>query len=354
MVVLVTGNLGYIGSVLTPMLLSAGHTVWGVDTGYYQKDTMNPDMRNGKGTFTQLQKDVRDLTKEDLQGVEAVVHLAALSNDPTGEFNPGLTEEINFEASVKIAKLARSVGVTRFVFASSCSIYGEGEGNALTEESSFNPLTAYARSKVQSEAEISTLATEEFSPTFLRNATAYGVSPSMRFDLVVNNLTGCAFSTQEVKLLSDGKAWRPIVHVGDIAQACLAVLGQPRSVVHVQAFNVGQDAENYQIRDIAETVKSIVPNCEVTYASTASADNRNYNVSFGKIQNVLPNFTPAWNLEKGIGEIHDFSRNVNLTYNDFQNRRYSRIKELQYLVQNHQLDSNLRWRISSHPVESAI
>ena len=341
--VLVTGNLGYIGAVLTPMLASAGYEVWGLDTGFYQECTFGTMQESYHGVHKQIHKDVRDVKEDDLVDIEAVIHLAALSNDPTGELNPELTEEINYRASVRLAKFARTVGVSRFLFASSCSIYGHGEGKALTEEAPFHPLTAYARSKVKAESDIAALADDDFSPVFLRNATAYGLSPRLRFDLVVNNLTGWAYTTGAVKLLSDGRAWRPIVHVEDIARAFLAVLAAPREAIHNQAFNVGQDVENYQIRDIAEMVAQVVPSSRVTYAEGASADSRTYNVSFAKIWEVLPGFRPVWNLERGTRQLYEGFKAFRLSFEDFQGRKYTRIKQLRHLLNVRWLDLELRW-----------
>jgi nucleoside-diphosphate-sugar epimerase len=347
MCVLVTGNLGYIGVVLTPKLVSAGYDVLGLDTDYYQECTFGV---TPNGDHRQLYKDVRDIEPDDLQGIDAIVHLAALSNDPTGELNPELTEEINYRASVHLARLARDAGVRRFIFSSSCSIYGQGESKTLTEEAPFHPVTAYARSKVKAEADIAALADDNFSPVFMRNATAYGLSPRLRFDLVVNNLTGWAYTIRQVRLMSNGEAWRPLVHVNDIVSAFLAALAAPRQVIHNQAFNVGKDEDNYQIREVAEAVARIVPDCQVTYAAGASPDSRTYHVCFAKIRERLPEFKPAWNLEQGIRQLYDAFASWGLPFEDFDGRKYTRLKQLHYLLDANCLDSELRWNKVQVPV----
>src|SRR5215472_5645869 len=319
--VLVTGNQGYIGVVLTPILAAAGHEVWGLDVGYYRDCDFGTIADPAFGVARQIERDVRRVTDDDLRSVDAVIHLAALSNDPTGELAPELTGEINHRASIDLARRAKQVGVRRFLFASSCSIYGQGEGPSLTEEASFNPLTAYARSKVDTERDLQALADERFSPVLLRNATAYGCSPRLRFDLAVNNLAGWAYTTGEVKLMSDGRAWRPFVHVEDISGACVAALAAPREVIHNQAFNVGQDEDNHQIRSIAEKIAEAVPRSRVAFAEGVSADNRTYHVSFDKIRRRL-GFQPAWKLERGIRQLCDAFEAARLTLDGFQGRAY--------------------------------
>lgn len=346
--VLVTGNLGYIGSVLTPLLNSSGYEVWGLDTGYYQECTFSATNGSYDTVHKQIYKDIRDTSADDLEGVDAVIHLAALSNDPIGELNPILTEDINYRASVRLAQLSRTAHVSRFLFSSSCSMYGASGDNAVTEEAPLRPLTTYARSKAQTESGVAALANKNFSPVFLRNSTAYGISPRLRCDLVVNNLLGNAFTTNEVKLMSDGTAWRPIVHVEDIACAFLATLASPREVIHNQAFNVGQDTENYQVRVIAEMVAKAVPDSKITYAEGASPDNRSYHVSFAKIRMFLPKFQPRWTLQKGIKQLYESLISYGLTSEDFQGRRYTRIKQLQYLLSERRLDPALRWMVASH------
>lgn len=342
--ILVTGNLGYVGTVMTPLLASQGHEVWGLDTGYYANCVMGE--MGPTGVVRQITKDVRQVEPADLAGVEAIAHLAALSNDPTGELNPGLTHDINFFGSMRLAEAAKRAGVERFLFASSCSIYGQGAGGALTERDSFNPLTAYARSKVETEAALAKLADDRFSPVFLRNATAYGFSPRLRFDIVVNNLTGWAMTTGQVKLMSDGRAWRPLVHVEDMSRAFAAAAIAPRERIHNQAFNVGREEDNFQIRTLAESVARVVPDCEVTFAEGASSDTRNYNVSFAKARESLPEFQPQWNVERGIHQLHDTFGRVGLTYDQFDGRDFTRLKQLKWLLESQRLDDHLNWTMA--------
>jgi len=348
--VLVTGHLGYIGTVLTPMLAKLGYEVWGYDTGYYA-DCLLGDVIDSKISF-QIKKDIRNVEIGDLREVDAVIHLAALSNDPTGELDTRLTREINTNGTLRLAEIARGAGVARFIFSSSCSIYGQSDEKALTEESSFSPQTAYAHSKVDSEAGLRKLATPTFSPVFLRNATAYGFSPRLRFDLAVNNLTGWGYTTGQVKLLSDGKAWRPMVHVEDICQAIAETLKAPREVVHNQAFNVGSSEENYQIRDIARMVEQIVPNSTVTFAEGATADNRTYNVSFEKIRQAFPNFKLRWSVQKGIEQIYNALVHTSMTYPIFDGRLFTRLKQINFLLETGALDKDLFWNVDKDSKES--
>ena len=339
--VLVTGNLGYVGTVMTPMLAARGHEVWGFDTGYFEGCVMGPPPSSG--VARQTAKDLREVEAGDLVGVDAVIHLAALSNDPTGELDPELTHAINFEGSMRLARAARAAGASRFAFASSCSIYGQGASGALTEEDAFLPLTAYARSKVETEAALAELAGDDFSPTFLRCATAYGFSPRLRFDIVVNNLTGWAVTTGKVQLLSDGRAWRPLVHVEDMARAFLAALEAPRERVHAQAFNVGREEDNHQIRELALRVQRAVPGSEVTFAAGASTDARNYNVSFAKLRARLPEFRPEWDVDRGIAQLVERFREFGLTHAQFAGREFTRLKQLQHLIESAELDGALQW-----------
>jgi nucleoside-diphosphate-sugar epimerase len=341
--ILVTGHLGYIGTVLTPILADLGYDVWGYDTGYYAECLLGGAI-DSKISF-QINKDVRKVEISDLRGVDAVVHLAALSNDPTGELDPGLTHQINTSGTLRLAEIAREAGAEKFIFSSSCSIYGQSEEKALTEESPFSPQTAYARSKVDAEAGLRKLATKSFSPVFLRNATAYGFSPRLRFDIAVNNLTGWGYTTGKVKLLSDGRAWRPMVHVEDICQAIAETLKAPRDLIHNQAFNVGSSQENYQIRDIANMVAQIVPNCEVTFAEGAAADSRTYNVSFEKIRRAFPDFTLRWSVRKGIEQLYDAFVRTSMTYPLFNGRLYTRLKQINYLLETGALDADLFWKV---------
>ena len=340
--ILVTGHLGYIGSVLAPFLADLGYDVWGYDTGYYA-DCLLGEIIDSKISF-RINKDIRKVEISDVRGVDAVVHLAALSNDPTGEINPRLTYEINTGGTLRLAEIARDAGVERFIFSSSCSIYGQNEEKALTEDSSLSPQTAYARSKVDAETGLRKLAIKSFSPVFLRNATAYGFSSRLRLDLAVNNLTGWGYTTGRVKLLSDGQAWRPMVHVEDICEAIAETLKAPRDLVHNQAFNVGSSQENYQIRDIAHMVAQIVPNCEVTFAEGAGADNRTYNVSFEKIRRVFPNFTLRWSVRKGIEQLYNSFVRTSMTYPLFNGRLFTRLKQINYLLESGALDRDLFWK----------
>ena len=341
MKVLVTGNLGYVGTVLTPMLAREGHEVTGLDTGYFASCTLGP--LGGSGVIRQLERDIREVEAADLVGMDAVVHLAGLSNDPTGDLDPRLTEEINLAGTVRLAEMAKRSGTGRFLFASSCSIYGQGDGSPLTEEAEFQPLTAYARSKVAAEHALQKMADSGFSPVYLRNATAYGFSPRLRFDIVVNNLTGWAFTTGKVKLLSDGRAWRPLVHVEDMSRAFLAALSAPRDRLHNCAINVGREEDNFQIRAIAEAVARILPDCAVTYAESVSADQRNYNVSFARIRERLPEFKPRWNVDRGIQQLHEAFLELGVTYEQFAGREFTRLKQLQYLLDKSELRADLHW-----------
>lgn len=339
--VLVTGNLGYVGTVMTPLLRDEGHEVWGLDTGFYSSCILGG--LGETGVSRQVVRDLREVESADLAGVAAVIHLAGLSNDPTGELNPRLTEEINLEGTIRLAEASKRAGVRRFAFASSCSIYGVGGTEALTEEAAFRPLTAYARSKVAAEAALHRMADTSFSPVFLRCATAYGFSPRLRLDIVVNNLTGWAITTGEVKLLSDGRAWRPLVHVEDMSRAFAAVLKAPLERVHDTALNVGREEDNLQIRSIAEAVARIVGNCRVTMAEGASSDDRNYNVSFARIRERVPEFQPRWNVDQGIHQLRDAFRAHGLTYEQFAGKDFTRLLQLQYLLARHELRDNLTW-----------
>lgn len=338
--VLVTGHKGYIGTVLMPMLAAAGHEVVGVDSDLYERCTFGEEP-----TVTPtLRKDIRDIEAADLEGFDAVLHLAALSNDPLSNLNPNLTYAINHRASVRLARLAKSVGVPRFLFSSSCSTYGAAGDEMLTEKAIFNPVTPYGYSKVLVEQEVALLADDDFSPTFLRNATAYGVSPRHRFDIVLNNLVAWAYTTGKVFIKSDGTAWRPIVHIEDIARAFLAVLQAPRAVVHNQAFNVGINRENYRIRELATIVQETVPGCEIEYAKDGEPDKRTYRVDFSKIQRLLPAFQPQWTARKGAQELLAAYQKIGLTLEEFEGERYKRIDHIKYLLRSNLLDEELYWR----------
>jgi len=347
--ILVTGEKGYIGTVLTPMLVDAGHHVAGLDTDLYERCTFGmriPDI-------TSTQKDIRDAVVSDLKGFDAVVHLAALSNDPLGNLNPELTYEINHHGTVRIAKLAKEAGVRRFLFSSSCSTYGTAGDEILSEEAEFNPVTPYGHSKVMSERDVAALADATFSPTFLRNATAYGVSPRLRFDLVLNNLVAWAFTTGRILLKSDGSPWRPLVHVEDICRSFIVTLEAPRDLVHNRAFNVGRTIENYRIRDLAEIVKDTVPGCSIEYAAGAGPDKRCYRVDFGLIEKTFPNFRPRWDARSGAQQVYDAYKKVGLRAEDFEGARYNRIDQIRQLRGEGRLDANLRWHMRS-PVETSV
>lgn len=337
--VLLTGHRGYIGSVLTPMLLDHGHSVVGLDTDWFERCTFT-------GTVPEVEsirKDTRDIEEKDIEGFDAIIHLAGLSNDPMGDFRPMITEEINDQASVRLAEMAKKVGVKRFLFASSCSNYGASGDNFLTEEADFNPVTAYGRSKVQVEFALTKMADENFCPTYLRASTAYGVSPRIRFDLVINNLTAWAMTTGRVFLKSDGTPWRPVVHVEDIARAYIAVLHAPVETIHNEAFNVGSTTENYQMRELAEIVQDIVPGCRVDYADDAGPDKRCYRVDCNKIARVLHEFKPQWTARRGIEELYQEYKKIGLTLEEFEGEKFMRIAHLKWLMKSGLLDEDYRW-----------
>jgi nucleoside-diphosphate-sugar epimerase len=338
--VLVTGHLGYLGSVATPALTGAGHEVTGLDTGFYR----GCDLGSPADAVPTLELDVRDVTAEHLRGVDAVVHLAGLSNDPLGDLDPALTHEINFRATVGLARAAREAGVARFLFASSCSMYGASENERVGEDVPLKPLTTYAESKVRSEEALAELAEDDFSPVFMRFATVHGVSPRLRIDLVLNNLVGWAFTTGAVRILSDGTPWRPVIHVADVADAIHALLEAPRDAVHGQAFNVGADEENYQVRDLAELAREAVPESTVEYGDASDPDPRSYRVDFGKLRRALPGLELRRTARESAHELHDAYRAAGLTFEEFEGSRFTRLKRLQSLLAEGQLGEDLRWR----------
>jgi nucleoside-diphosphate-sugar epimerase len=345
--VLVTGHHGYIGAVLVRMLRNTRHEVVGLDSDFFAQNRFVGEVAD----MPSLRKDLRDLEERDFVGFDAVMHLAALSNDPLGDLNPQLTYEINHHSTMNMARLAKQAGVSRFLFSSSCSMYGAAGSAMLTEEASFNPVTPYAESKVLVEQQLGALASSSFSPVSLRNTTAYGVSPFMRFDVVLNNFVGCAVSSGKITIQSDGTPWRPLIHIEDICRAFLAALEAPREAVHNQAFNVGITEENYQVRDLAEIVRQTVPGCEVDYSPDGGPDPRSYRVDFSKIKKQLPGFQPQWNVRRGAQELYDACRQAKLTKEDFNGPRFKRIIHIRQLLASGQLDAQLRW---CSPVAAAV
>lgn len=338
--ILITGHKGYIGPIMVPMMIAEGHEVVGLDSDIFAECAFGePSIE-----VPEIKKDIRDVELRDLEGFDAVIHLAGLSNDPIGNLNPELTYDINHRASVKLAKLAKEAGCSRFLFSSSCSTYGAAGDDALTEEASFNPVTPYGHSKVLVEQDVAKLADDSFSPTFLRNATAYGVSPRPRFDLVVNDLVAYAYTIGLIYMKSDGTPWRPLVHIKDITRAFIAVLNAPRELIHNEAFNIGRNEENYRIRELAEIVQEVLPQCRIEYAEGAGPDKRTYRVNFDKISRVLPEYKPTWTVRQGVEELYAEYQRVGLKREEFEGPRFKRLEHIKQLLSNGRLGEDLRWR----------
>ncbi len=337
--ILLTGHKGYIGAVMAPILLDAGHEVVGLDSDLFQGCTFTPGLR----PIPELRLDLRDVRQQYLKGFDAVVHLAALSNDSLSNLNPGITYDINHAASVRLARLAKDAGVRRFLFSSSCSVYGTPDGECVTETARLDPIAPYSIAKVRVEQDVAKLAGESFSPTFLRNATAYGVSPRFNVELVLNNLVAWAYANGSIYIKSDGAGWQPTVHVEDISRAFLAVLEAPREVVHNQALNVGRTGENYSIRELAEIVREAVPGAGIEYAKNPVPTARSYRVDFGRIQRLLPEFKPRWNARLGAEQLYAAYRSATFAVEDCEGPRFNRIAWLKQLLACGRVNAELRW-----------
>lgn len=336
--VLVTGHDGYIGCVMVPMLRASGHDVVGLDSGLFDGCEFDDPP-----TSENIRADVRDVVRDQLDGFDAVIHLAGISNDPLGDLNPDCTYAINHRASVRLAEEAKAAGVPRFLHSSSCSLYGAHGDDYIDESADFNPVTPYGESKVLVEQDVTKLASDDFHPTYLRNSTAFGLSPRLRGDLVVNNLTGYAMTKGEVFMKSDGTPWRPLVHIRDISKAFIAVLHAPVEKIHNEAFNVGDTKENYRISEVAEIVADVVPNSRITLAESAGPDKRNYRVNCDKILAVLPESKPEWTVRRGVEELYEAYKAHGLTLEEFESSRYLRIKHVHGLQESGKLDGDLRW-----------
>lgn len=337
--ILITGNDGYIGSVMAPWLIGQGYDVVGLDTGYFSPCTLVPDLAEVRT----IRKDLREVTANDLAGFDAVIHLGALSNDPIGNLNEGWTREINGDGTIRLAKLAKQAGVRRFLFSSSCIMYGMSQAAVVDENAPLAPQTQYARSKADAEMALQQLAGDGFSPTYCRNGTIYGLSPRMRFDTVLNNLMGSGFTTKRVVIQSDGTPWRPVVHVQDVARAFQAVLEAPVEIVHNQAFNVGSDQLNHQIRELGQIVAETVPGCELAMVPQPGADQRTYKADFGKFKRTFPEFEFSWSARKGADELYTAFRKIGLTNSQYTDKRFTRLNWLRHLLDSGSVDASLRW-----------
>ena len=340
--VLVTGHRGYIGSVMAPALQARGYEVMGLDTVYYGEEcTFVPDPAD----IPTVQKDIRDLALTDLEGYDSVIHLAALSNDPLGNLQEGLTYDINLHASITLARLAKEAGVARYLFSSSCSMHGTSSAEKVDETTPVDPLTPYGISKARAEEAISKMADDTFCPTYLRNGTVYGVSPRLRVDIVLNNLVGWAATTGKVRLYTDGSPWRPVIHVEDVCEAFIAAMEAPVEVVHNQVFHVGSNRENYRVGDLADIVCSVVPGCEIEYVTDHDGDQRTYIANFSKIEAALPSFRPSRTAEDGARQLYEAYQKSGLTLDQFTSSRYIRLKRIDELLQEGHLDEALRWKV---------
>jgi nucleoside-diphosphate-sugar epimerase len=347
--ILATGTEGYIGSLLPPLLVERGHEVVGVDTGYYEEARLYETPPVGFGL---IHEDIRRLRPEQLESIDAVVHLAELSNDPLGQLAPTITYDVNHRGSLQLARLAKRAGAKRFVYASSCSVYGVAEEELVDEASPVRPQTAYAECKTLVERDLRALADDDFSPTFLRNATAYGASPRMRFDIVLNNLAGLAWTTGVIRMESDGTPWRPLVHAEDACRAVVAALEAPRERVHAETLNVGAQGANYRVRELAEVVGRVFEGCDVAFGDRGG-DNRSYRVSFDKIAEVLPEWEPRWDVEAGARQLREIFERVKLTREDFESRDYTRLRQIQHLLSTGRIDEAFFWTNASEPTARA-